>query len=561
MFPRPWFLGVLALAIAGQSSCLWPIPRVMQTGSNPLKLAHNFDISMGNIASPPEDLRAAVAQAKTYLRTDKLGRLVVDRGSSDSAAVKGAKGLVSLILEISGADVAQSISEESTKDLTDRSESYILTVRDEGGPAFLTANSTLGLFRGLATFTQLWYHAAGEIYTLSAPIYIHDMPAYPYRGFMLDIARNFIPVHDIKRTVDAMSWIKMNTLYLHATDSQSWPLEVPGFPELAREGAYSSDNVYSTNDMQDLVAYAAARGVDVVLEIDAPGHSAVISTSHPDYIACNQASPWADFANEPPAGQLRLASPVVTNFTGRVFSSIASAMPSKLFSTGGDELNLNCYTQDVETQRQLNGTGKTLEEALDLFMQALQTVLDGEGKTPVVKQDMVLSHNVTLRNNTVVVVWVSSSNASAVAGKGFRIIHQPSDYFYLDCGAGAWLGGDPSGNSWCDPFKSWSHSYTFDPLANLHESQQHLVLGGMQPLWTEQSGPENLDSIVWPRAASSAEIFWTGALLPDGSPRNVFSALPRLHDLRFRMVQRGVRAIPLQPLWCALRPGACDLSS
>lgn len=121
-------------------------------------------------------------------------------------------------------------------------------------------------------------------------------------------------------------------------------------------------------------------------EIDTPGHSAVISSSHPDYIACNQASPWAEFANEPPAGQLRLASAVVTNFTSRIFSSIASAMPSKLLSTGGDELNLNCYAQDAETQRALNGTGKTLEEALDHFIQALQSVLDGEGKIPVVKQ-------------------------------------------------------------------------------------------------------------------------------------------------------------------------------
>lgn len=84
---------------------------------------------------------------------------------------------------------------------------------------------------------------------------------------------------------------------------------------------------------------------------------------------------------------------------------------------------------------------------------------------------------------------------------------------------------------------------------------------GQQLLWTEQSSPENLDSIAWPRAASSAEVFWTGANFPDGSPRNGTAALPRLHDFRFRMVQRGVNAIPLQPLWCALRPGLCDLTA
>jgi hypothetical protein len=90
-----------------------------------------------------------------------------------------------------------------------------------------------------------------------------------------------------------------------------------------------------------------------------------------------------------------------------------------------------------------------------------------------------------------------------------------------------------------------------------------LLLVGQQLLWTEQSSPENLDSIVWPRAASSAEVFWTGATLPDSSPRNVSSALPRLHDIRYRMVQRGVGAIPLQPQWCALRStlGLCGLNA
>jgi len=86
---------------------------------------------------------------------------------------------------------------------------------------------------------------------------------------------------------------------------------------------------------------------------------------------------------------------------------------------------------------------------------------------------------------------------------------------------------------------------------------------GQQLLWTEQSSPENLDSIVWPRAASSAEVLWTGATLTDGSPRNASSALPRLHDMRYRMVQRGVKAIALQPEWCALRStqGLCNLNA
>ena len=136
------------------------------------------------------------------------------------------------------------------------------------------------------------------------------------------------------------------------------------------------------------------------------------------------------------------------------------------------------------------------------------------------------------------------------------------------------MGDNPTGNRWCDPFKTWQNvrippslpfpphtnasttqAYTFDPTANLSTAEAALVLGGQQLLWTEQSGPENLDPIVWPRAAASAEVFWSGG------GGDVRTALPRLHEVGYRFRRRGVRAISLQPEWCALRPFACDLTA
>jgi hexosaminidase len=117
---------------------------------------------------------------------------------------------------------------------------------------------------------------------------------------------------------------------------------------------------------------------------------------------------------------------------------------------------------------------------------------------------MVLAHNVTLSPKTVVLVWISSDDVKAVAESGHRIVHAASDYFYLDCGAGGWVGDFPAGNSWCEPFKTWQRAYTFDPTANLTAAEAKLVLGGQQLLWTEQSGPANMDSMIWPRAGASA---------------------------------------------------------
>ncbi|KAJ3568850.1 hypothetical protein NP233_g5442 [Leucocoprinus birnbaumii] len=532
---------------------LWPRPQNLTTGTTPLRLAPDFSIKISGISHLPKDLTDAVARTTNFLKTDKLQILVPDRGASLASTVKSAKTLQSLtISSISGTSTPiKSISEDAVAGLGVADESYSLRV-PAGGDAELTAKSALGMFRGLTTFEQLWFDLGGTTYTLQAPVQIEDAPVYPYRGFMLDTSRNYFPVSDIKRTLDAMSWVKINHFHWHAVDSQSFAIVVPGFEEIAQKGAYSPSQVYSTHDVEDIVSYAAGRGIDVMIEIDNPGHSSVIFKSHPEHIACPEATPWSQFAGEPPAGQLRLASPSTTNFTARLINAVSSMFPSKLFNTGGDEINTNCYAKDNETQADLASQGKTLEEALDTFTQATHSVLADAGKTPVVWEEMALEHQVNLRNDTIVLVWISSEHVGAVAQKGFRLIHAASDFFYLDCGGGGWLGNNINGDSSCGVYKTWQKSYSFNPRAGLEEDQFDLVMGGQQLLWAEQSAPSNLDSHVWPRAASSAELFWSG---PGG---DVKTALPRLHEVGFRFRQRGVDAIPLQPEWCALRPNACD---
>ena len=117
-------------------------------------------------------------------------------------------------------------------------------------------------------------------------------------------------------------------------------------------------------------------------EIDTPGHTSVISKAHPEFIACAEATPWATFANEPPAGQLRLASPATVNFTVGLLSAAAQLFPSTLFSTGGDEINARCYQDDAQTQQDLGG--RSIGEALETFTQATHGALRSLGKTPVV---------------------------------------------------------------------------------------------------------------------------------------------------------------------------------
>lgn len=180
----------------------------------------------------------------------------------------------------------------------------------------------------------------------------------------------------------------MSQFHWHVVDSQSFPLVVPGFTEISDKGAYSAEEKYSPQDVADIVAYAAARGIDVIAEFDTPGHTAIIAESHPEHIACPYAKGWATHANEPPPGQLRLASRDTQTFTANLLGAAAKLFKSSMFSTGGDEINQLCYKEDEPTQAALAASGSTFGQALDTFTQVLHAALRKQGKSAVVWEGM-----------------------------------------------------------------------------------------------------------------------------------------------------------------------------
>lgn len=133
---------------------------------------------------------------------------------------------------------------------------------------------------------------------------------------------------------------------------------------------------------------------------------------------------------------------------------------------------------------------------VSFYLSIVHSALRESGKTPIVWQEMVLTHDLPLENDTIVMVWISSQDVQKVVEKNFRVIHAASDYFYLDCGTGGWLGNTIS-TSWCDPYKTWQKAYSFDPYLNVPPEQQHLILGGEALLWSEQADSMNLDSLAW----------------------------------------------------------------
>ncbi|KAG8880843.1 N-acetyl-glucosamine-6-phosphate deacetylase, partial [Tulasnella sp. 403] len=240
---------------------LWPNPTSLTTGEQYLKLSPSFTIEFVS-GNPPSDLFDAMSRTKAQIKNDKHQRLIVGRGDADAPHLEAANFLEKLTLQLDGEDeghgVVKSIMENIIVDAEAKDESYRLQVPADGSSATLVANNTLGLFRGLTTFSQLFYLSGSTIYTYNTPLNIEDKAAFPHRGVLLDTARNYLPKADILRTLDAMSWTKFNVLHWHVVDSQSFPLEVAAFPELSRAGAYDASSVYTVSDVKEIVNYAGA---------------------------------------------------------------------------------------------------------------------------------------------------------------------------------------------------------------------------------------------------------------------------------------------------------------
>ncbi|WVQ93292.1 hypothetical protein IAU59_000360 [Kwoniella sp. CBS 9459] len=637
-----------------------PIPKYHTTGdgSTPICLASNFSITFDTSidgrdeqGEVSDDLLRAIERTEQNVRNAGMRYLSVQGGreffypypeneakedqvqrvmalTNDGPNGPCQRYLSTLRIRMTTDFTARALFDESTLSVDERLplERYELDI-PLSGEGILSAPSALGVLRGLATFEGLWYRLppapvpvraqahttnnrtltgsrtyrsseTGVRYAPFAPYHIRDQASFGWRGLLLDTSRHYFSVDSILRLLDTMSMVKLNVFQWHITDSNSFPLYLDSHPELAQKGAYSPDEVYTEDDVRYITQYAGERGIDLLLELDTPGHTASIAQSHPDLIGCNERQPWRQYAHQPPAGQLRFAMKGVLDWTRGLFDSVARLSQGRYVSTGGDEINSRCMMEDEPTVKALEHHGWTLDQALDIFTETTHSALRENNKTPVVWQEMVLDHGqmTSIKNDTVVQVWVDSSDTRRVLDNGFRVVHAASDYFYLDCGHGSWIGDPRDGGdhrSWCDPYKTWSNIYSFDPYEGVKPEERHLILGGQVSLWTEQTDETNLESTVWPRAAALAELFWSGAStrshigksseeasetevkanpvialdfesdpMPNqasggdsGPSESAQTILRRITDIRYRMVDRGVKAAPIQPHWCALRPG------
>lgn len=464
---------------------------------------------------------------------------------------------------------------------------------DNNGTAFIKSNSSIGTLRGLQTLRQLFFaHSLSkEAYTPFVPLKIVDRPKWNYRGLSIDIARNpFVP-QDLLRTIDAMSLAKMSRLHIHATDSQSWPIEIPALPVLAQKGAYQPDLVWSVADLRKVQMYGASRGVSVFIEVDVPGHTASIAHAYPDLIAAFNEMDWSTFAAEPLSGQLKLNHTGVDSFMATLLNDLLPRTRpyTSLYHVGGDELNRAAYLLDDTVK---SDSQELLKPLLQNFIDQIFASSKHVGLQPIVWEELLLDWNLSMPTQTLVQVWRNGERIEEVLKRGHRAIFGDYHYWYLDCryetlhfrhwltllgGYGVFLdpyasgkspsgvpyntsGGNPSQllppyMDYCAPYHNWRHMYTYNPLVNISSELQNDVEGGEVLMWSEQTDSQDLDSKLWPRVAAAAEVLWSG--VRDASMLE--DATRRLGEWRERVVvDLGIRSSPVTMTWC-LMEGGCNL--
>ncbi|XP_043650719.1 chitooligosaccharidolytic beta-N-acetylglucosaminidase isoform X1 [Drosophila teissieri] len=448
-------------------------------------------------------------------------------------------------------------------------ESYALDIdTDASGHvlANITAANFFGARHGLETLAQLIvYDDIRREVQVTANATITDAPVYKWRGLLLDTSRNYYSVKSIKRTLEGMALVKLNTFHWHITDSHSFPLEVKKRPELHKLGAYSQRQVYTRRDVAEVVEYGRVRGIRVMPEFDAPAHVGE-GWQHKNMTACFNAQPWKSFCVEPPCGQLDPTVNEMYDVLEDIYGTMFDQFNPDVFHMGGDEVSTSCWNSSRPIQKWMKKQKWGLETAdfMRLWGHFQTEALGRVDKvangthTPIILWTSGLTEEPFIDEylnpeRYIIQIWTTGADPKVkkILERGYKIIVSNYDALYLDCGGAGWV---TDGNNWCSPYIGWQKVYD-NSLKSIAGDYEHHVLGAEGAIWSEQIDEHTLDNRFWPRASALAERLWSN---PGEGWRQAESRL-LLH--RQRLVDNGLGAEAMQPQWCLQNEHECPIDA
>ena len=380
----------------------------------------------------------------------------------------------------------------SSEDTQLGNEGYQITITPKA--VNLIANKPAGLFNGIQTIRQL-FPAKIEMSTLQQGQWeipagiIRDYPEYPFRGVMLDVARHFFQVDDVKRYIDLMASYKMNVMHLHLSDDQGWRIEIKKWPKLTSIGGSTQvgggkGGFYSQEQYSDIVKYAAERFIMIIPEIDMPGHTNAALASYPE-LNCNDKATELYTGTKVGFSSLCTSKEITYQFITDVFGELAALTPGPYLHIGGDESHVT-----------------KLEDYIP-FVNKVQTIVASVGKQVIGWDEIALS---TLKPNSFVQFWAKADNAIKGVKQGAKVIMSPAANAYLDM---KYNSTTNLGLNWAG-YIEVDKGYSWDPATLVPGIGKENILGIEAPLWSETiTNMEELEYMVFPRLPGYAEIGWS----------------------------------------------------
>ena len=436
-------------------------------------------------------------------------------------------------------------------------EAYKLSI--ESNRVTLTAHSSAGMFYAIQTLRQMMPATVetGHGKKITVPnVDITDQPAFAWRGMMLDVSRHFFSTAYLRKFIDMMALYKLNRLHLHLTDDQGWRIEIKRYPRLTTESGWRSFNdqdsacmqlaketdnpdfnidpahlrqingktqyggFYTQEEMKAVIRYAASRHIEIIPEIDMPGHMMAAIMLYPE-LTCEGQQP-ADWRHgfSTPVCPIKEGS---LEFAKNVFGELAALFPSKYIHIGGDEVEMSDWKKSPLCQQFLQehhlDNPAQLQSYFNNYMEAF---FRSKGKT-LVGWDEIVEGGID--SAAVVMFWRPWARLSPLkaARNGNKLIMTPDGPFYFD----AW----PDRNSLSTVY----HYNPTDTIYQMNAAQQQQILGVQANLWTERVPTEGrADYLVMPRMSALAELGWTHRDLYPFYEKRLDEQYPRLDRLHIR---------------------------
>ena len=416
-------------------------------------------------------------------------------------------------------------------------EGYTLTVNEKG--IQIKALTNAGLFYAWQSLQQIMPVAifSNELQpntNWDIPfVSITDKPRFGWRGLMLDVSRHFFTKEEVKRYIDDMVHYKYNVLHLHLTDDQGWRIEIKALPRLTEVGAWRPERkgkwanitapaldepktyggFYTHEDIKELVAYAKTKFVEILPEIDIPGHSMAFLAAYPlsttpthnyQVNAGQEFMDWTGYNGHVTAridNALNPANETVYNYLDKIFTEVASLFPFEYIHMGGDENAKNNWEKSSDVQNLMKKEKlKDQHEVQSYFVKRVEKIINSKGKK-LMGWDEILEGG--LPGNAAVMSWRGMEGGIEAAKQNHKVVMTPNNYAYID-----FYQGEVSAEGKVYKGLRMKKTYEFEPLpAGVDPS---LILGGQANLWSEQIlNIRSAQYMTWPRSMAIAEAMWS----------------------------------------------------